>query len=83
MKIDIYRSRKNSTKYLSVPAGTDVSAMKFPANLDPDLRELCPFKSSDVSPGDKRIAANGDEVIAQIKRQGFATHGAAVKIDIQ
>jgi len=83
MKIDIYKSVKNGTKYLSVPAGTDMSSKQFPADLDPDLLTLSPFKTSlDIQPGDHRAALDSADVVQQINDRGFATHTATVTVTI-
>jgi hypothetical protein len=84
MKIDIYSSAKNRRKYLSVPAGSDVTTMKFPADFDPDLRELRPFKSEhEVIPGRPYIALDAQDVVNQIEAKGFAQHSATITIKIR
>jgi hypothetical protein len=83
MKIDIYSSARNRRKYLSVPAGTDLSKIQFPANFDPDLRTLRPFKSQhEIVPGKPQVALNTDDVASQIQAKGFAEHSAAVTIKV-
>jgi hypothetical protein len=83
MKIDIYSSARNRRKYLSVPAGTDLATMQFPADLDPDLRTLRPFKSQHkIVPGEPQIALNTDDAANQIQTKGFAQHSAAVTIKL-
>ncbi|MGO9422254.1 hypothetical protein [Roseiarcus sp.] len=75
MIIDIYKSVLNGNKYLSVPAGTDVAHKVFPADLDPELLKLSPFKTSlDIQPDDNRIALDAADVIRQIEAIGYATH---------
>jgi hypothetical protein len=83
MKIDIYRSNTNTTKYLSVPAGTDVRNMSFPADFDKDLLRLSVFKSEhEIYPDVPYIALDARDVIRQIQEKGYATHGAKVEIKI-
>ena len=84
MKIDIYKSVKNGTKYLSVPAGTDIGNKSFPADLDPDLLSLSPFNTSlDIQPSDNRVALNSADIIQQINGKGFATHTATITVTIR
>ncbi len=81
MKIDIYKSTKNGTKYLSVPAGTDVKKYKFPPNIDPDLLSLLPFKTSlDIKEEDNRVAIDSRQVINEINKNGYAIHGAKIEV---
>lgn len=75
MKIDIYRSTKSGNKYLSVPEGTDVTKLNLPADTDPDLLALSPFKTSlQLEPNMPRIALDQEVVIRQITERGFAIH---------
>lgn len=83
MKIDIYKSVRNGSKYLSVPAGTDVAGTPFPSTLDPDLHKLSPFKTSfDIQPGESRVGLNSDDIIRQITEQKFATHSTTVTVTV-
>jgi len=83
MKIDIYRSATDCTKYLSVPAGTDVTEFAFPKDLDKDLRTLSPFKTQhEIIPGRPYVALDAKDVARQIKERGFAVHGAKVTITV-
>ena len=83
MKIDIYRSATSSTKYLSVPSGTNVEDLLFPPSIDRDLLKLSPFKTElDVSPEQPRIALDVADVISQIDKNGYAVHSATVTIEI-
>jgi hypothetical protein len=84
MKIDIYKSVKNGTKYISVPANADIEKMAFPASLDTDLLSLSPFKTAlDIQPGDGRVALNSADIIDQINKNGYATHTATVTVTIK
>jgi hypothetical protein len=81
MTIDIYRSSTRPQKYLSVPHGTVVTEFLFPADFDPDLRELCPFKSDrEVASGVLLIALDSDDIIRQIEEKGYATHATEIVI---
>jgi hypothetical protein len=83
MKIDIYKSVLNGDKYLSVPAGIDVAHKPFPADLDPELLKLSPFKTAlDIQPNDKRVALDSADVIRQIEERGYTAHTATVTITI-
>ena len=83
MKIDIYKSTKNGNKYLSVPENTDVTKVNLPNDVDPDLRTLSPFKASlEIDPTQPRVALDTDDVLNQIKNNGYAIHGAKTKIEI-
>ena len=83
MKIDIYKSIKDGTKYLSVLAGTDIEKKPFPSDLDPDLLSLSPFKTSlDIQPDESRVALNSNEVIKQINDKGFAVHTATISVTV-
>lgn len=81
MKIDIYRSNKSASKYLSVPAGTDLNTLKLPLNIDPDLMTLSPFKTSmDINEDTNRVALDARQVLLDISRNGYAIHGAVIEI---
>lgn len=83
MKIDIYKSTKNGDKYLSVPSGTDVTKVKLPVGVDPDILSLSPFKTElELDRGQPRIALDQEDVEAQINERGYAIHGATIKIEI-
>lgn len=84
MKIDIYRSATNSTKYLSVPSGADVGNLVLPANIDSDLLKLSPFKTPlEIRPEQPRIALDAADVINQINKNGYAIHGTTTTIDVK
>jgi hypothetical protein len=81
MKIDVYRSTKNQTRFLSVPAGADPKKMIFPETFDSDLRDVEPYHSGlDIQSGDQRIGLNSAEIIGQINKYGYAVHGALVRM---
>lgn len=83
MKIDIYRSAKNSTKYISVPSGTDINTFQFPADLDEDLHQLSPFKTHhEIIPGEPYVALDGEDVATQIRAKGYATYRANISVDV-
>jgi hypothetical protein len=77
MKIDIHRSTQNKAKFISVPSGTSPQTL-LPADIDPDLKSLSPFKTIDVEATDKRIALDGADIIQQISKNGYAIHGAKI-----
>jgi len=83
VKIDIYKSIKNGDKYLSVPSGTDVTTLQLPEDTDPDILSLSPFKTElELDPNKLLITLDQKDVKAQIDDQGYAIHGAKVKIEI-
>jgi len=85
MKIDIYQSKKNSTKYLCVPTDTAVNGkLHLPAQVDPDFLEVKPAVTTgkEVLPGEHYIGASGDEILAQIDRYGCALIGATVTVRV-
>ena len=83
MLVDIYRSSKNDTNFISVPAGTDISQVDLPEDVEQAFSQATPFRQDvDLQPGGKRIGIDSDDIIKQINGNGFATHGAAVKFDI-
>ncbi len=76
MKVDVYISTKNGDKYLSVPAGADVSQLDLPEELGPDLLSLTPMKTSlqlDLSRA--MVGINQEDVIKQITAKGYVIHG--------
>lgn len=83
MKIDIYKSTKNSKKYLSVPTGTDIANMTFSSDLDADLQILSPFKTEmEIDSSQPRLGMDVLDIIEQIKNNGFATHEAAITLKL-
>lgn len=72
MKIDIYQSIANSAKFLTVPAGTNLSTLKL---QDADYVSVRPFKTDrECNEGDSRIAFDSDAAIAAIKADGYYLH---------
>ena len=83
MKIDIYTSTKNGSKYLSVPKGTKVESLQLPDSVDPDLLTLSPFRTRlELTPGKSHPALDQDNIIAQIEEKGYAVHGAKTEIQV-
>jgi uncharacterized protein YcgL (UPF0745 family) len=83
MLVDTYRSSNNDSNLISVPAGTDMSQVGLPEDVEKAFSQVTPFKMAiDLQPGDKRIAIDSGDIIKQINDKGFATHGAAVKFEI-
>jgi hypothetical protein len=79
MKVDIYRSTRNKSKFLSLPADTDLATFKFPLGFDSDLRNVVKVKTVDVNPAKAPVAMDTGDIARQIDAQGFAVHGATVK----
>ena len=83
MQIDIYKSTTHRGKYLSVPAGSDLSTINFPGGLDPDLLSVSPFAMElDIQSNDGRVGLDLDDVIRQIVDKGFAAHQATITIGL-
>jgi len=83
LKIDIYTSTKNGSKYLSVPKGTKVASLQLPDSVDPDLLTLSPFRTRlELTPGKPHPALDQDNIIAQIEEKGYAVHGAKTEIQV-
>lgn len=83
MKIDIYTSSKDGSKYLSVPKGTKVAELQLPDSVDPDVRTLSPFRTRlELTPGKPHPALDQDTIIAQIEQNGYAVHGAKTDIRV-
>ncbi len=84
MKIDIYTSTKNGSKYISVPKGTRVENLQLPDSVDPDLLTLSPFKTRlELTPGKIHFALDQDNIIGQIEKNGYALHGAKIQIKLE
>jgi hypothetical protein len=78
MKIDIYQCKGRSSKYFSVPTGTDVTKMKLPVDIDKDVLDIQLFKKDVDTKG--KTAMNEDEIIRDIGLQGYAIHGAKIEV---
>jgi uncharacterized protein YcgL (UPF0745 family) len=84
MLIDIYKSARNRTKYLAVPANTDLSGHAFPSTLDPDLHEvISPLTTKDFQRGEKHIGVDTDKALDDLQRDGFAVFGATITVKIR
>ena len=80
---DIYISTKDSNKYLSVPAGIDVTKFNFSDDIDPDVLDLTPFKLDlELDLSKPRFGLNQDDIHQQITAKGYALHGAAAQSTI-
>ncbi len=76
MKIDIYQSKTNSKKFLSVKSGQDVAIIKVP---DPDFQSFSLFKhGEEINPDEPRVALDITEAITAIETQGYYLHGASI-----
>ena len=85
MKIDIYTSANNGSKYLSVEKGTKLEALALPKDIDADLLILSPFRTRlELTAGKEHNALDQDDVMAQIKEKGYAIHAAknTISLDI-
>lgn len=83
MKIDIYTSSNNGTKFLSVLKGTKIEEVELPADIDTDLLTLSPFRTRLVLDADKAHSAlDQANIIAQLEEKGYATHGAKFEITL-
>ena len=77
LKIDIYTSIKDGSKYLSVAKGTKIEALVLPDSIDADLLTLSPFRTRLVIDTRKtHPALDQDDLIKQIEANGYAIHGA-------
>ena len=73
MKIDIYKSSTNNTKYVSVKSGQN------PVINDADLKQKTLFKSNvEINAGESRIAFDSNAAIAAIENQNYYIHAAEV-----
>lgn len=76
MKVDIYKSTTNSSKYLSVKAGQNLDAIDVPV---PDYKTVSPFKLGvEISPEQRPIAYDAKEAITAIETQGYYLHRVAI-----
>lgn len=83
MKIDIYTSTANGTKYLSVFKGVKLEDLDLPADFDSDLLTLSPFRTRIELHDDKEHnAVDKADILKQIEEKGYAVHGAKFQIDL-
>ncbi|WP_147418207.1 hypothetical protein [Salinisphaera sp. Q1T1-3] len=83
MKIDIYKSAKSGSKYLSVPSGTEIESLALPSDIDSDLLALSPFKTElELDASKPLIALDQADVESQISKNGYAIHGAEITINV-
>ncbi len=81
MKIDIYTSAINGSKYLSVQKGTQLEKLTLPKDLDSDLLSLSPFRTRlEIEANKTHHALDQDDILKQIEANGFAVHGAKQSI---
>ncbi|WP_321528831.1 YcgL domain-containing protein [Sedimenticola selenatireducens] len=76
METDIYQSQKVHGAYLFVPSGSSIALL--PNELTHKLGKLQYFKTITINHGMKLIAADADEVIANIQKNGYHLQGASV-----
>ncbi|QFQ77041.1 hypothetical protein [Vibrio harveyi] len=83
MRIDVYKSNKNNSKFLSVEAGKDVAELGLPSDIDRDMLDLSLFKQNlELDPSIPRIALDDATVAKQICENGYAIHFAKVESEI-
>lgn len=75
MKLDIYKSRKLRNAYLSLPDGR-VPEECVPKSVLARLGELSHFRSVELDARVRFIAADPEEVIDDVEKQGFHVQGA-------
>lgn len=76
VSIDIYRSSTDRSKYLSVPANSDLAAMVFPADTDSDLQSVSLYKQNvEIELGKTAVGLDVQDILGQISKNGFACHG--------
>jgi hypothetical protein len=84
MKIDIYNSTKAGNKFISVEKGTKIESLILPANVDPDLLVLSPFKTRlEIEENKDHFALNVKDIIEQIHAKGYAIHGSHLEITLK
>lgn len=75
LEIDIYRAATDRSKLLSVPAGTDLSTLQFPASLDEELHSVRPYKAGvTLTRGAPALGLDVEDIFRQIEASGFAAH---------
>ena len=80
MRVDIYRSSKHPTQFLSVPSGSKPANVSLPAGIDFGVWQ--PFKQNkEIIAGEHRVALDAADVIRQIQAKGFALHGVEVRVE--
>jgi hypothetical protein len=77
LKIDIYTSIKDGSKYLSVAKGTQIEALALPDTIDTDLLTLSPFRTRlEIDASKVHPFLDQDDLMQQIETNGYAIHGA-------
>ncbi|NOQ63807.1 MAG: hypothetical protein GQ582_04785 [Methyloprofundus sp.] len=83
MKIDIYTSAKDGSKYLSIPVGSKLEKVVLPSDIDTDLLTLSPFKTRlEIEPDKKHKALDQKDIMQQIENNGYAVHGTSSVITL-
>ncbi|MFT4609423.1 MAG: hypothetical protein ACJAUT_000317 [Cellvibrionaceae bacterium] len=83
MKIDIYTSAKDGSKYLSVEKGTKLESLTLSSDIDKDLLSLSPFKTRlEIDESKAHPALDHKDIVKQIKAQHYAVHGAKISINL-
>jgi hypothetical protein len=83
LKIDIYTSAKDGSKYLSVEKGTKLESLTLSSDIDKDLLSLSPFKTRlEIDESKVHPALDHKDIVKQIKAQHYAVHGAKISINL-
>lgn len=83
MKIDIYTSAINGSKYLSVLKGVKLDSLLLPAGIDADVLSLSPFRTRlDLDLSREHDALEHADVLKQIEEKGYAIHSAKFSITL-
>lgn len=76
VSVDIYRSSSDRSKFLSVPSGSNLAEMTFPADTDNDLFSVSLYKDNvELERGKNAVGLDVDSILNQIEMRGFAFHG--------
>jgi len=81
LKTDIYKFKTNPNTYLFIKEGEDISIV--PSKTINKLGEVTYVKSITLIPDSPLIAANPNEVILNIEKQGFHIQRSEVKMTVK
>jgi hypothetical protein len=83
LKIDIYTSAKDGSKYMSVEKGTKLENLILSSDIDTDLLSLSPFKTRlEIDESKAHPALDHQDIIKQIRARHYAVHGAKILINL-
>jgi uncharacterized protein YcgL (UPF0745 family) len=80
MQVDIYRPVDRTNLYLFVRAGVDLRSL--PADIPAQFGNSVFVKSREISPGQKLVGANADEIQQNISRSGFHIQGINISTHV-